>query len=74
MCKNGNRVRASEDGFGGHCGENLRFALFVGQDLHVEVFLASALDGRVPQQRAKDFSPATILSRCNVVTSLVDFP
>lgn len=62
----------SADGPVGHGGENLRFALFTGQNPHVEVFLTSTLDGRVPGQRTKDFTLATILSRRNGVTIHVD--
>lgn len=38
-----------------------------------ESFMASAYDGWVPQQSAKDFSPATIRTWRTVVMSLVDF-
>lgn len=45
-----------------------------GKTPDVEVFLASALDRWVPQQRAKEFSPAPILTRRNVVMSFGDSP
>ncbi|WP_188540294.1 hypothetical protein [Kocuria dechangensis] len=56
-----------------HDGENVRFAPVGGHAPDREVFLASALNGWVPQQSVKDFSSATIWARRNVVMSLVDF-
>ena len=57
----------------GHDGENVRFVSFGGQVSDSDVFLCTVLDGGGAQQRAKDVAPATILSRRNGVTSLVNF-
>lgn len=53
-------------------GHNVLFALLGELAPDPEVFLAGVLDGWAPQQRSKDFSPATTLTRRDVVTSLVD--
>lgn len=74
MCEDRNRFPEPGDGPLDHDGANVRFAPVGGHPPNPEVFLASVLDGGVPQQSAKDFSPATIRARCNVVMSLGDFP
>ena len=58
----------------GRDGEDVLFAPLGGQAPDPEAFLARALDGWAPQQRSKDFSPATILTRRNVVMSFGGFP
>lgn len=55
-------------------GDNVLFAPLGEQAPDPEAVLASVLDGWAPQQRSRDFSPTTILTRRDVVTSRVDFP
>ncbi|MFJ4264674.1 hypothetical protein ACIPYU_19720 [Paenarthrobacter nicotinovorans] len=52
---------------------NVLYVPFGGQTPDPDSFLALVLEGWERQQRAKDFSAATIRSRRNVVLSLVDF-
>nr|WP_173160765.1 site-specific integrase [Arthrobacter sp. 68b] len=52
---------------------NVLYVPFGGQTPDPDSFLALVLDGWERQQRAKDFSAATIRTRRNVVLSLVDF-
>ena len=56
----------------GHDGANVQFAPAGGHAPVPEAFLAHAMNGGVPQQSAKAFSPATIRPRRNDVTGLVD--
>jgi integrase len=53
--------------------DNVLFAPFGGQAPDPDAFLSMVLDGWGRQQRAKDFAPATIRTRRNVVMNLVDF-
>lgn len=53
--------------------ENVLFAPFGGNDPDPDAFLSTVLDGWAQQQRAKDFAPATIRTRRNVVMNLLDF-
>jgi hypothetical protein len=55
-------------------GDNVLFASLGGQAPDPEAVLASDFDGWAPQQRSRDFLPATILTRRDVLTSLVDLP
>lgn len=53
--------------------ENVLFAPFGGNDPDPDAFLSTVSDGWAQQQRAKDFAPATIRTRRNVVMNLLDF-
>ncbi|RWZ61310.1 site-specific integrase [Labedella populi] len=53
--------------------DNVVFAPFWQQAPDPELFVAAILEGWAKQQRAKDFSPATIRTRRKLVLSFIDF-
>ena len=72
MCEDRNRLPEFRGGRMGQDGGNVQFTPVGGDAPAPEAFMAKAMNGRVPQQSTKAFSPATIRAQRYDATSPVD--